>query len=315
MNRNNNGDEPDSDDDSGVRLGFERETIIVPLDNLVPLRTFRVGMKESRKYAQILASVRLIGLVEPPAVSPDPGRPGTYFLLDGHVRIEALKDLGQTEVECLVSTDDEAYTYNKRINRLAAVQEHNMIALAVERGVPDEVIAEALDIEVGSVRRKFRMLNGICAPAIELLKDSVCPSAVFNQLRRMVPARQIEAAELMIGQNNFSVVFAKALLVATPERQLVQLRKPKLGGTSAVAVGQIARMERELASLQMQVKSVEETYSVDNLHLTVAKGYVAKLLSNARIVRWLSTHRQEYLGELQSIAEISSLAILPIAAE
>jgi hypothetical protein len=46
---------------------------------------------------------------------------------------------------------------------------------------------------------------------------------------------------------------------------------------------QIARMERELAALQTQVKSVEETYGIDNLHLTVARGYVAKLLANARI--------------------------------
>ena len=315
MSAGDDGNNPSTDGDGGVRLGFERETIIVPLERLVPLKTFRPGIKESRKYAQILASVRLIGLVEPPAVAPDPDRPGTYFLLDGHVRVEALKDLGQTEVECLVSTDDEAYTYNKRINRLAAVQEHNMIALAIKRGVPEEVIAKALDIEVGSVRRKFRMLNGICPAAVDLLKDTVCPGAVFDQLRRMVPTRQIEAAELMIGQNNFSVVFAKALLAATPEKQLVELRKPKPGGATAAAAGQIARMERELAGLQCQVKSVEETYSVDNLHLIVAKGYVAKLLSNARIVRWLGAHRQEYLCELQSIAEISSLAIPPIAAE
>jgi hypothetical protein len=39
-------------------------------------------------------------------------------------------------------------------------------------------------------------------------------------------------------------------------------------------------------NLQSQIKSFEETYGVDNLHLTVAKGYVGKLLANARVVRW-----------------------------
>ena len=67
-------------------------------------------------------------------------------------------------------------------------------------------------------------------------------------------------------------------------------------------------MERELAALQTQVKSVEETYGIDNLHLTVARGYVAKLLANGRISRWLEHHRQEYLGEFQKIAEIDSIA-------
>jgi hypothetical protein len=66
-------------------------------------------------------------------------------------------------------------------------------------------------------------------------------------------------------------------------------------------------MERELAALQTQVKSVEETYGIDNLHLTFARGYLGKLLANARIVRWLSSHRAEYLTEFQRIAEIDSL--------
>ena len=72
-----------------------------------------------------------------------------------------------------------------------------------------------------------------------------------------------------------------------------------------------ARMERELAALQTQVKSVEETYGIDNLHLTVARGYVAKLLANNRVVRWLATHQQDYLSEFQKIAEIDTLG--PIA--
>jgi hypothetical protein len=34
-----------------------------------------------------------------------------------------------------VSTDDEAFTYNKRISRIAPIQEHRMILKAIERGV------------------------------------------------------------------------------------------------------------------------------------------------------------------------------------
>ncbi|MBP7339342.1 MAG: ParB N-terminal domain-containing protein [Niveispirillum sp.] len=264
-------------------------------------------MKESRKYAQILGSIRAIGLVEAPVITPDPKHPGSYFLLDGHLRIEALKDLGIAEVECLISTDDEAYTYNKRINRLAAVQEHRMITHAVEKGVPENLIAEALGLDVATIRRRFRLLNGICPDVINLLKDTTCPQAVFDILRRMAPIRQVEAAELMIGQNNFSLMFARALLVATPEKQIVDPRRRKKPEAVGITAEQIARMERELASLQNQVKSVEESYGIDNLHLTVAKGYVAKLLGNARIVRWLAQNRQEYLSEFQTVAEIEAI--------
>ena len=127
--------------------------------------------------------------------------------------------------------------------------------------------------------------------------------------------RQVEAAELMRGQNNYTVTFAKAILAATPEAQLVDSRKKKPGGERAITAEQIARLERELASLQAQVKSVEETYGIDNLHLTVTKGYIRKLLGNARVVRWLSQHRQEYLTEFQSVAEIESLMPVTTAAE
>jgi hypothetical protein len=58
---------------------------------------------------------------EPPVVIQDSRGANSYLLLDGHLRIEVLRDLGQTEVECLVSTDDEAFTYNKRISRLSPV--------------------------------------------------------------------------------------------------------------------------------------------------------------------------------------------------
>ncbi|MQV30021.1 hypothetical protein GHK01_26400 [Sinorhizobium meliloti] len=63
------------------------------------------------------------------------------------------------------------------------------------------------------------------------------------------------------------------------------------------------------------MKIVEETYGIDNLHLTVARGYVAKLLANTRITRWLSYHRPECLGEFQKIAEIEAIGPQPEAPE
>jgi hypothetical protein len=64
---------------------------------------------------------------------------------------------------------------------------------------------------------------------------------------------------------------------------------------------------RELASLQVQTKGFEESYGLDNLHLTVAKAYLTKLLANVRVVRWLAQNKPEYLSEFQSIAELTNL--------
>lgn len=295
-----------------IKLSFQDETKRILLSDLIPLKALRPGVKESKKYAQIMSSVRAIGLVEAPVVAPNPNQSGKFLLLDGHLRIEALRDLGVIEVECIVSMDDESYTYNKRINRLAAIQEHRMVRRAIERGVPEAKIAEALGLEVASIHRRSRMLNGICTEVIDILKDAPCPIAVFDVLRRMSPIRQIEAAELMTGQQNFTVVFAKAMLAATPEDQLVHLPAKR---PASVSSEQMARMERELVGLQMQVKSVEDRYGVDTLHLTVARAYVRTLLGNDRVVRWIAQHRPEYLKELQTIGEIETIAPTAEAAE
>ena len=173
-----------------------------------------------------------MGLVEPPAVIRDSRESESHLLLDGHLRIEVLRDLGATEVECLISTDDEAFTYNKRISRLSPVQEQRMIAKAIERNVPRDKIARALDINVRSLTRKVQLLDGICEEAIGLLKDKICPMAVFDVLRKMSPMRQIETAELLINANNFSISYASAILAGTPQAQLVDAQTPKRGDRS-----------------------------------------------------------------------------------
>ncbi|MDB5710367.1 MAG: RepB plasmid partition [Sphingomonas bacterium] len=294
--------------DAGIRIAFDRNFLTVPVNAIVPLKTLPDGARESRAFSQVLSSVRAIGLVEAPVVVAGDAGSGVYFLLDGHLRIEVLKELGITEVECLIATDDDTYTYNKRVNRIPPIQEHRMIARAMQRGVSSADIADALNLQVQSVLRRSRLLQGISAEAAEMLKNTPCSMKIFDILRQMSSVRQIEAADFMIGQNNFSVMFARALLAATPEGQLVATKKGRGNGAPTPSSQQIARMERELAALQTQVKSVEETYGIDTLHLTVARGYVAKLLANGRVTRWLANHRLEYLSEFQRIAEIDSIA-------
>src|SRR3954452_21652841 len=103
----------------GITQAFSSDTVVVSIDAILPVRAIGKTVKSSHKYRQIASSIKEIGLVEPPVVWRDPQNPSSYLLLDGHLRIEALKDFGTTEVECLLSIDDEAFTYNKRISRLS----------------------------------------------------------------------------------------------------------------------------------------------------------------------------------------------------
>ena len=292
-----------------TKSAFLHQCTNVPIANIIPLKSLRPAVKSSLKYMQILASIKEVGLIEPPAVVPDPNKQNHFLLLDGHLRIEALKDLGSTAVDCIIATDDDTYSYNKRINRLAAVQDHKMIVNAIERGVSAERIGSALDLSPETVRQRFRLLDGICAEAAEILSDKPCPAHIFRILKKMKPIRQIEAAELMEGQRNYSLSFATAILASTTAQHLVteHNKKTRKSDDALPSSDSMERLERELAALQTQNKAIEDSYGPDILHLTVIRGYLGGVLSCASIVNWLAKNQPDYLREFQKIAEMSEL--------
>lgn len=290
-----------------VSLGFEETGRRIAIDLIQPLRLVGPGTKKTPKYAQIAASMREVGMVEPPVVARDRSDPRKYLLLDGHLRVEILKDMGITEVDCLVSTDDEAFTYNRRVSRIAIIQEHKMILKALDRGVSEERLARALNVNVDAIKRKRRLLDGICAEAAELLKDKHVPINSFAELKKMAPLRQIEAAELMVAMNKYTISYAKSLFAATPPDQVVDSnRKKSLKGLSDE---QISLMERESARLDREFKMAEQSYGTDHLDLVLAKGFLTRLLANARVIRYLSQHHQEILSEFHKVADLESSAI------
>ena len=289
-----------------VKMGFEDVGQRIAISDIRSLRLVSAAVKETPKYAQIAASVGEVGIVEPPVVTRDRTDKGKYLLLDGHLRIEVLKDRGETEVLCLVSIDDEAFTYNKRVNRIAIVQEHRMILKAIERGVSEERIAKSLNVDVANIKRKRRLLDGICEEVGQILKDKHVAFHTFAELRKMASLRQIEAAELMVAMNKYTISYAKSLVAATPEAQLADGYKPKT--IKGLSDDQIGLMERESASLEREFRIVEQSYGTDHLDLVLANGYLGKLLSNARVVRYLAQSQQEILREFQKLAERETAA-------
>ena len=287
-------------------MSFEAASRRLAITDIQPLKIVSAAVKKTPKYAQIVASIGQVGIVEPPVVSRDRNDHGKYLLLDGHLRIEALKDQGETEVVCLISIEDEAFTYNKRINRIAIIQEHRMIIKAIERGVSEERIAKSLNVDVASIKRKRRLLDGICSEAAEILKDKHIAVHAFAELKKLAPLRQIEAAELMVAMNKYTIGYAKSLVAATPQSQLAEGYRPK--SIKGLSSEQVSLMERESANLEREFRISEQSYGTDHLDLVLANGYLGKLLSNARVVRYLAQHQQEILLEFQKLVEVEAVA-------
>jgi hypothetical protein len=290
---------------SGTKIGFEMRKIKLPLGSILPIRLIKNPENNVVRYKTIRESLRQQGLVEPLVVYPQKNVPQKYLLLNGHLRFHALKELGETTADCIISTDDESFTYNARVNHLPPFQEHKMILRAVRNGVKPERIAAALNMPVRVVLASMRLLDGIHEEAVELLKDKNVTAKAIRMLKRVTGVRQIEIIELMISANNYFTSYVEALVLGTPKNQLVNPNVPKKKeGFSPEA---IARMEQEMESLGRDMKTIEETYAENVLNLTLVRAYFKKLLNNAKVVRFLNAYYPDILSECESIIASESL--------
>ena len=291
--------------DNKINIAFESKCENISLDDIVLTKTVKSKIKSSRKYQQISTSIIEIGIIEPPVVIKSKDHASKYLLLDGHLRISVLKDLGKKSAICLIAMEDEAYTYNKQINRLAAVQEHKMILQAIKSGVSEDRLAKALNVNIRTIKQKRSLLDGICTEAVQLLKDRDCPGYTFEVLKKMKPVRQVEVVELMIALNNFTRSYAKATLIATPSDLLVRASKSK--NFKGVSSEQIAQMESEMSRLQQQINLISDNYGTDHLNLVLTTRYVTSLMKNSKILRYLEQNHAGITTELQQISGAVSI--------
>ena len=108
-----------------VKMAFNPDGVKISLDKILPLKKVKSSVKKTMKYRQISTSISEVGVIEHLVVYPQNGSAGNYLLLDGHLRFEVLKEIGQKKVFCLVSTDDEAFTYNHKVNRISPIQKRD----------------------------------------------------------------------------------------------------------------------------------------------------------------------------------------------
>lgn len=294
----------------GVRAAFERRIVTLPLDAILPGHLVSEAARRSVKYKRIERSMGEVGIIEPLVVAP--ARNGVHLLLDGHLRLAVLKSSDAKEVMCLIATDDEAFTYNKRVSHLATVQEHLMIVRALDKGVAAEKLARALNVNVSHVRARQTMLKGVCPEAVDLLKDKRVSPQAFRALRKMRPVRQIEAAELMISAANYSASYAELLVAGTQKRDLLDSEKPKK--VSGMTTEQITRIEEEMASVNRNFKELEAGFRKDSFDLVLACGYLGRLLRAPEIERFLEQRHPEILDGFRTVVSAASLDVAKRAA-
>ena len=284
-----------------VTLACSSEVMQIPLDRLLPTRALSKAMRTSPKFLCIQSSIRELGLIEPLVVFPQKGNDGMHVILDGHIRHCVLKEMGIQSAKCLIATDDEGFTYNHKVNRLSAIQEHFMIAKAIKNGASEERIARTLNVDLTLIRQKRDLLDGICKEAVQLLRERRTSAAAIRELRKVLAIRQIEIAELMIASSNFTIGYMKCLVGATSNEHRVEGFRET--DAEAMSEEDIAKIDHESRLLVRDLKAIEESHGKNVLNLVIVTGYLRKLIDNARVVRFLSSNYLEILNEFQRIVD------------
>ncbi|MES2476458.1 MAG: plasmid partitioning protein RepB C-terminal domain-containing protein [Verrucomicrobiota bacterium] len=282
-----------------ARIAFETELFVLRLEDLLPIRQVDKKGHRSKRYESIVTSIREIGLIEPLMVFPHKGEKGRYLVMDGHSRLLACQEIGITEVACLITLDDESYTYNAKINRLAPIQEQRMILKAIENGVPIAKIASALNLKEKDIRARMRVTEGLCQEVVDKLKDKQVPPPALRLLRKVVKTRQIEIAELLVAANNYSRPYIEAMVFGTAKEKLISKHLPR---TKKVKAEDLERMQGEMEALTKEYKMCEQTFAASMLHLTLFRAFLKKLLSNPKVDRFLNNRHGDLHRELTEIA-------------
>ncbi|WP_438500477.1 plasmid partitioning protein RepB C-terminal domain-containing protein [Pantoea ananatis] len=288
-----------------IKYCFNEKTVSFRLSDLIYTKKLPTNYKSSQKYIQIKSTISALGLVEPILIYID-GADGTAKILDGHLRVEALKDIGEERVACLVSTVYDTYTPNKKVNRITIIQIQKMLKEAVRVGVPEDMLCSALNISSDSLKSNLSVLKGICPEVIELFNDRDIPKNTFMILKRMIPFRQIECANIMIKFDNYSKIFAQSLYHSSSPELLNDKGKPNIDERSGNRKA-IERLEKEMAQVHFDTQKIKENYGSNSLKLTIVISHIKKILENPKVFHWLLRNKQDYLSELTKISDIEKL--------
>lgn len=286
-----------------IKQCFDSHFQIYSVELLSQSRVLPINIKFSSKYKQILTSIAEIGLIEPVIIFINDD--GTHKILDGHLRIEALKDLKIAHAHCLISPVDETYSYNKRVNRLTILQEQKMLQKAVESGVSIDKLCAVLGISSSTLNTRLRISDGIAKEALALLAEKNISQNVFDVLRKIKPYKQIEFVTTMVALNNFTRKFALSMLHALPPEHLIKKVNDDSGNKDIVKT--LARLEKEMAALQVETQNIQNEYAENNLNLIIVKSYIAKILRSNDIIHWLYDNKIEYLEVLKQVLGAENL--------
>ena len=267
----------------------------IETSKLVPLNTREINLAKNRGYQKILSSIKMIGLIEPLDVYKENGH---YVILNGFLRFKALQELDVNPVPCLVHPDKEAYTYNKMINNLSPVQESRMLRQALKT-LDQGTMAQVFGMKSLQYRLGTGILNHLHPKVTEAVDKGLITRGCAKELTYVTKERQNQILKEMNKTEDYSIAFARALVIKTPSNMRNEEKKKKRPWAED------SEKKRELVNKLETISkrydfysNLYRQYSADLLKLYV---YVRKLITNEKVRLYLEINFPDIYMQFENI--------------
>jgi hypothetical protein len=238
-----------------------------------------------KRLNRFMLRLRSVGIVE--------GR-----TLEGARKRYLLIDAKSWDSACQVCDTKEAYTYNRMVNRLSHFQSSRMLRQSL--GTLDEATVKAVfGIKSIQYRLASALLKALDPKVVRAVDDGLMSRRCAAELTYVGCDRQREILRHMAKNKDYSISFARAMIIKTPARQRnrnKRQRKPWTGGAEKKQE-LVAKLE-EIEKRYDFYASLYRQYSADLLKLCI---YARRLLTNEPIRAYLEERHPEILKCFESI--------------
>lgn len=267
----------------------------IDIERLVPLKDRDINFRKNRGYKKILSSISTIGLIEPLCVYKENGE---YLILDGFLRYKALQQLGVDTIPCILYPTKEAYTFNRMINKLSAVQESRMLRESLKT-IDQNTVADVFGIKSIQHRLGTDLLKQLHQNIISAVDQEVLSRRCAKELTYVSRARQAQILKEMEKSEDYSISFARAMIIKTPS----SMRNQKKKNTKPWRENTERKQELvdKLETVQKRYDfytDLYRQYSADLLKLYI---YVRKLITNEKVRIYLDIQYPEILERFEKI--------------
>jgi ParB-like chromosome segregation protein Spo0J len=267
----------------------------IPIEKLIPLNERRINLKTNRGYHKIVSSIKSIGLIQPLCVYPENSH---YVILDGFLRFKAVQQLGVKNVPCIVYQTKEAYTFNRMVNRLSPYQQSRMLRKSLET-LDHSEIEKVLGIKSLKFRLGTELYEHLHPEVIKKLDGNKISRRCAEEFTYVNKNRQLQILREMKKCSDFSISFARALVIKTSPKQRNKKKKTRKTWSED------SNKKQELVDRLVQVQerydffaTLYRQYTADLLKLSI---YVRKLITNEVIRDYLNVKFPDLLRRFEGI--------------